>query len=88
MQAQTITVLKEQAQDLIETLSVRTGGGKINLVTAPEYGADPTGTNDSTAAFVAALAGPAVAIVPPGIYRLDNLVLPSGSSLIGYSPLV
>lgn len=62
IEAQTVASLKEQDQGLIETLAVRTGGGKINLVTAPDYGADPTGQMDSTAAFAAALAGPAVAI--------------------------
>ncbi len=58
---------------------------KINLVTDPAFGADPTNTTDSTAAFAAALAGPAVAIVPPGTYKINNLVIPSGACLIGYS---
>ncbi len=58
---------------------------RINVVTDPQFGADPTNSTDSTAAFAAALAGPAVAIVPPGIYKINNLVVPSGSSLIGYS---
>lgn len=83
----TISILLDQVQDLVATLKTRTGGGTINLVTAPEYGADPTGVVDSTAAFAAALAGPATAIVPPGVYRLSNLVMPSGSSLVGYSAL-
>ncbi len=59
---------------------------KINLVADPAFGADPTNTTDSTAAFVAApLAIPAVAIVPPGTYKINNLVVPSGACLIGYS---
>lgn len=84
---QTIAVLLDQVQNVVATLKARTGNGKINLVTAPEYGADPTGVADSTAAFAAALAGPSTAIVPPGVYRLSNLVMPSGSSLVGYSAL-
>lgn len=58
---------------------------RINVVTDPQFGADPTNSTDSTAAFAAALAGPAVAIVPPGTYKINNLVIPSGASLIGYS---
>lgn len=84
---QTINTLMNQVQDLVATLKVRTGGGTINIVTAPEYGADPTGTADSTAAFAAALAGPSVAIVPPGVYRISDLRVPTGSSLIGYDAI-
>ncbi|MBR1221586.1 right-handed parallel beta-helix repeat-containing protein [Bradyrhizobium sp. U87765 SZCCT0131] len=58
---------------------------RINIVTDPAFWADPTNTTDSTAAFAAALAGPSVAIVPPGTYKIGNLVVPSGASLIGYS---
>ena len=50
---------------------------RINIVTDPAFGADPTNTTDSTAAFAAALAGPSVAIVPPGTYKIGNLVVPS-----------
>lgn len=58
---------------------------KINVVTDPQFGADPTNTTDSTAAFAAALAGPSVAIIPPGVYKINNLAIPSGASLVGYS---
>lgn len=82
---QTIAALSTQMQNLAATLEARTGAQRINLVTAPEYGADPTGAADSTAAFAAALAGPSVAMVPPGLYRLNNLVVPSGACLVGTS---
>ena len=84
---QTIAALSTQMQNLAATLEARTGAQRINLVTAPEYGADPTGAADSTAAFAAALAGPSVAVVPPGLYRLNNLVVPSGASLVGHDAI-
>jgi hypothetical protein len=59
----------------------------INTVTSAPFNADPTGRSDSTKAFAAALAGPSVAIVPPGKYLINNLVIPSGSSLIAYSSI-
>ncbi|WP_454642676.1 right-handed parallel beta-helix repeat-containing protein [Bradyrhizobium liaoningense] len=82
---QTIATLQTYMANLIATLQARTGNLRINLVTDPEYGADPTNTVDSTAAFAAALAGPAVAVIPPGTYKINNLVIPSGACLIGYS---
>ncbi|MBP0113064.1 MULTISPECIES: glycosyl hydrolase family 28-related protein [Bradyrhizobium] len=82
---QTIAILQTYMANLIATLQARTGNLKINLVTDPEFGADPTNTVDSTAAFAAALAGPAVAVIPPGTYKINNLVIPSGACLIGYS---
>lgn len=82
---QTIATLQTHMADLIATLQARTGNLKINLVTDPEFGADPTNTVDSTAAFAAALAGPAVAVIPPGTYKINNLAIPSGACLIGHS---
>jgi hypothetical protein len=82
---QTIATLQTHMADLIATLQARTGNQKINLVTDPEFGADPTNTIDSTAAFAAALAGPSIAVIPPGTYKISNLVIPSGACLIGHS---
>jgi hypothetical protein len=39
-----------------------------------DYGADSTGVNDSTAAFISALAANSVVEAPSGIYRLDTMV--------------
>ncbi len=71
------------AQDLIDTLALRTPGARV---TDPEYGADPTGTSNSTAAFTAANTASNLMYVPNGIYRLDNWIPKSGTSLIGCSP--
>lgn len=45
---QTIATLQTYMANLIATLQARTGNLKINLVTDPEFGADPTNTVDST----------------------------------------
>ena len=84
---QTATISSQYMRDLIMTLKLRTGNAVQNFVTAPEYGADPTGVADSTAAFAAALSGGATALVPPGTYRLNNLVVPTGSSIVGWAPI-
>jgi hypothetical protein len=49
------------------------------------FGADLTGTVDSTPAFLAALTASKVVIIPNGSYKLNNLQPPSGSSLIGFA---
>lgn len=41
---------------------------------ARSYGADPTGTNDSSAAIQAALDANAHVLVPPGTYRCDTMI--------------
>ncbi|HLW00129.1 MAG TPA: glycosyl hydrolase family 28-related protein [Ktedonobacterales bacterium] len=64
------------------------------VVTDSQYGADPTGTNDSTAAFQSALndvgspsnnhGGGGVVYVPDGIYKISGtLVVPAGVTLRG-----
>lgn len=50
-----------------------------------DFGADPTGVNNSTTAFNNALAHPNV-FIPDGNYLLDNLVIPASCmSLVGQS---
>lgn len=39
-----------------------------------DYGADPTGANDSTSAFTTALAASQHVYVPPGTYRCDSMI--------------
>lgn len=51
-------------------------GASANVL---DFGADPTNTNDSTAAFQAALAASQSVYVPPGTYLIsDNLVVNGG----------
>lgn len=53
-------------------------------VSVLNYGADPTGVADSTAAFVAALAAADNVYVPQGEYRIDGTItLPQGATLFG-----
>lgn len=52
-------------------------------VNATDYGADPTGTNDSTSAIQAALNNNSVVYVPNGTYRCDDcIVIPANKTLI------
>ncbi|MCY0899187.1 MAG: glycosyl hydrolase family 28-related protein [Firmicutes bacterium] len=59
------------------------------VVTAPLFGADPTGVRDSTAAIQKALSlvgamGGGVVYVPPGIYRIGgHLIIPENTVLRG-----
>lgn len=76
-----ITALR--MQDIIDTLGTRTQGARV---TDPEYGADPTGTANSTTAFTNANTASLLVWVPPGVYRLDGFKPRSGTSLVGYSP--
>lgn len=69
-------------RNLIATLGNRT---PFATVSEPEYGADPTGAADSTAAFTAANAASKVVIVPPGTYKIANFQPAAGSSIIGMS---
>lgn len=50
-----------------------------------DFGADPTGTNDSTAAFTAALATGKKVWIPNGTYSAANIVLPSYRNIEGES---
>jgi hypothetical protein len=55
-------------------------GAPINVL---DYGADPTGVADSTAAFVAAQVAGKNIYVPPGTYILDELRIQDGVQIIG-----
>lgn len=60
---------------------------QLNLYYADvtDYGADPTGTNDSTIAFSDAIAsGKKIIIVPKGHYIINNLIVPSDTTILGY----
>jgi polygalacturonase len=48
-----------------------------------DYGAIGDGVTDDTAAFIAALSDASVVFVPSGNYRVENLSVPSGKSLLG-----
>ena len=54
-------------------------GAPINVL---DYGADPTGTADSYAAFVAALAAGSYVYVPSGTYRLTQTVSITGNKVL------
>ncbi len=77
-------ILPLNGRNIVATLGARTA---IPLVTNAEFGADPTGTVDSTAAWMAAMAASRVIIVPPGIFKLNNCVVPNGTSILGFSPV-
>lgn len=50
-----------------------------------DYAADNTGSTDSTTAFANAIAsGKGVIVVPPGQYIVNNLIVPSNKTIIGY----
>jgi hypothetical protein len=55
-------------------------GAPVNVL---DYGADPTGTVDSTAAFVAAQVASKNVFAPPGTYILDELRIQNGVQIIG-----
>jgi len=73
-----ITALR--SQDIADTIGART---PFAIVTQPEYGADATGSADSTAAFNLAKAASDIILVPPGTYKLAGFQPASGSSIIG-----
>jgi hypothetical protein len=55
-----------------------------DVVSVLDFGADPTGVLDSTAAFTAALAAANQVFVPSGKYRINGTVtIPSGATLYG-----
>lgn len=57
-------------------------GSPFNVL---DFGADATGVNDSTSAFLAAQQnGKVEVVVPPGTYKLNNLTILDGVKLIGY----
>jgi len=58
---------------------------KLNgFVSVLDFGADKTGTNDSSAAFTAALAANKKVYIPSGSYRLNSTVaLPTSAHLMG-----
>lgn len=63
------------------------GSGPPLVYNVVDYGADPTGTNDSSAAFNSALALNLPVWVPPGNYRiLAGINMAQGQHLIGPSP--
>lgn len=77
-------------RDFMATMAARTGNGSLVRVTDPEFGADPTGAADSTAAFQAAMAA-GIAIVPAfqpngsiATYAISNCIVPDYGTLIGF----
>lgn len=52
-------------------------------VSVLDFGADPTGVSDSTAAFVSAQAASKNVFAPPGTYLLDNLRIQDRVQIIG-----
>jgi hypothetical protein len=57
----------------------------VNIVT--EFGADPTGVADSTAAIQAALTASLAVLVPPGTYKLTaTLTGRANQIIVGYTP--
>ena len=57
-------------------------GATVNVL---DFGADPTGTSDSTTAFTNAQgSGNVTVMMPPGTYLLNNLRMKSGVNFIGY----
>ncbi|PPQ67563.1 hypothetical protein CVT24_002843, partial [Panaeolus cyanescens] len=61
-----------------------TGSGIFNVVT--NFGADPTGTSLSTTSFAQAMSaassnGGGIVYVPPGVYPVGNIIIPSAVSL-------
>lgn len=74
-----------------ETQAIATWLGQqpINVV---QFGADPTGTNDSTVAIQAALNyassyGPNAVVIPNGTFNYTSVTVPQGVQLIGQSRL-
>ena len=51
-------------------------GATVNVL---DYGADPTGATDSTAAFQAAVATNKIILVPYGTYRVDSAITQDAS---------
>ena len=59
-----------------------TFGSPFNVL---DFGADATGVNDSTSAFLAAQQnGKVEVVIPPGTYKLNNLKILDGVKLVGY----
>ncbi|MGB1014673.1 MAG: glycosyl hydrolase family 28-related protein, partial [Nannocystaceae bacterium] len=59
----------------------------LTLDVVEDYGADPAGDTDATAAFQAAIdagaeAGGAIIYVPPGLYRLDGQISVTSSKIV------
>ena len=54
-------------------------------VSVIDFGADPTGTADSTAAFTAALAASKGVVVPVGTFKVTGFTIPTGRQLSGLS---
>lgn len=48
-----------------------------------DFGADPTGTVDSTAAFASAFAAGRVVKIPPGTYISGNVAIPANTTILG-----
>ena len=65
----------------------RTSQSKMSdIVSVKDFGADSTGTSDSTAAFQNAVNASNVVTVPPGTYLIaGSVTMPYGVKIIGYS---
>jgi hypothetical protein len=55
------------------------------FVSVTDFGADPTGVADSTAAFTAALAASKGVVVPVGTFKITGFTIPTGRQLSGVS---
>ena len=53
-----------------------------NFVSVLDYGADPTGTNNSSAAFQSAIDNNSFVYVPPGEYRIETTINVTGNKTI------
>lgn len=57
----------------------------LPFVKVTDYGADPTGTADSTAAFQSAMrANVGVIVIPKGTYTVSGVRIPSDKHVVGY----
>ena len=57
----------------------------LPFVKVTDYGADPTGAADSTAAFQQAMrANVGVVVIPKGTYTVHNVRIPSNKHVVGY----
>lgn len=59
-----------------------------DFASVKDYGADPTGAADSTAAFQAAQTAASYIWIPPGSYKVNNLAVASGKRFVGAGPLI
>jgi hypothetical protein len=56
---------------------------RISTINVLDYGADPLGTRDSTAAFQAAINCGREVTVPAGTYQMGQITIPSNTAIVG-----